>query len=399
MSVDLVARVISSEIPAGPKMVLIILSDSSNGYGDSCYPSVPLIADLCSSSINSVRRHLQWLIEQRLIFRAHARGQATTYRINLQRVEEVWVDFRAKHRAAYERARRLAFDQFTGDESENNQGSDTTFMPQNEAKLSTTPPKFTPLPNLHPSQIGTPPKFEGATANPDEIDVLEISPLPNWDPSQIGTPPKLVSNPSQIGDYNESLTNISSSTIDEKVIHNSKNPRLDEIKGLLVELEKGRGKVLKVSPTGLIKIAHWISANIPNEIIRSAHQIASAQRQKSNDPTPISIGYLDSILTTLLMGLNGSAASSVPTSATTQTSGGKPWYLNNEEIEKKALSMGVNLLSTETWDDFRVRVLTYAKVDPEQYRRDLLNFKESTGAQESGAPGRHNERLSAKGVL
>ena len=153
MSVDLVARVISSEIPAGPKMVLIILADSSNGYGDSCYPSVPLIADLCSTSINTVRSHIKWLIEQRLIFRAHARGQATTYRINLQRVEEVWVDFRAKHRAAYERARRLAFDRFAEDVSEKTQGGDTPFAPQNDAKLSTTPSNSAPPQNLHPSKI------------------------------------------------------------------------------------------------------------------------------------------------------------------------------------------------------------------------------------------------------
>ena len=184
MSVDLVARVISSEIPAGPKMVLIILADSSNGYGDSCYPSVPLIADLCSTSINTVRSHIKWLIEHRLIFRAHARGQATTYRINLQRVEEVWVDFRAKHRAAYERARRLAYDQFTEDAPKENQGSDTPIEPQKEVKLFTTPSEFAPPQNLHPSQNCTPSEFEGVTANPDEIDVLEIAPPQNLHPSK-----------------------------------------------------------------------------------------------------------------------------------------------------------------------------------------------------------------------
>ena len=193
-------------------------------------------------------------------------------------------------------------------------------------------------------------------------------------PLRIGTPPNFVSDPLKFCGNNETLTNISSSSIDEKVIHNSKNPRLDEIKNLLITLEKGRGKTLKISPAGLVKIAYWISSNIQNEIIQSAHQIASAQRQKNNDPTPISIGYIDSILATLLMGLRANSSSGAPISKVGQPFNQAPWYVTDAGIENEANRIGCKPHPGEPFPEFKFRVLAYRQIPYEQYERDRREY-------------------------
>ncbi|TXI32980.1 MAG: helix-turn-helix domain-containing protein, partial [Aquipseudomonas alcaligenes] len=58
MSALLLGKVLATNIPTGPKFVLTVLADHANDFGGSCFPSVPLIADKCSQTEVSVRKHI-----------------------------------------------------------------------------------------------------------------------------------------------------------------------------------------------------------------------------------------------------------------------------------------------------------------------------------------------------
>ena len=83
MSIDYMTLAWRTELQAGPRLVLLALSDSANDSG-SCFPSVQTLANKCGLSIRAVRGHLSAMNESGLLERAERSGRSTEYQICLK---------------------------------------------------------------------------------------------------------------------------------------------------------------------------------------------------------------------------------------------------------------------------------------------------------------------------
>ena len=81
MSVLLMAAVWPTDLPTGPKMVLLALADNANDRGE-CYPSVQTIAQKCSMGERTVQGHLTALEAAGIVTRDMRLGRSTLYTIN-----------------------------------------------------------------------------------------------------------------------------------------------------------------------------------------------------------------------------------------------------------------------------------------------------------------------------
>jgi len=70
-----------SELPMGPKMVLLALCDNANDQG-SCYPSIPMLATKCSMTERSVFNHLKGLEQIGALTRIQRAGRSTVYQLD-----------------------------------------------------------------------------------------------------------------------------------------------------------------------------------------------------------------------------------------------------------------------------------------------------------------------------
>ena len=70
-----------SELPTGPKMVLLALCDNANDQG-TCYPSVEMLERKCSMSRRSVFSHLQDLEHIGAVTRIQRPGRSTYYQLD-----------------------------------------------------------------------------------------------------------------------------------------------------------------------------------------------------------------------------------------------------------------------------------------------------------------------------
>ena len=66
MSVQLMSQVWVSDLPCGPKFVLMCLADNCGEMGE-CYPGIATISKKCSMTERTVQRHLRWLFDKSLI--------------------------------------------------------------------------------------------------------------------------------------------------------------------------------------------------------------------------------------------------------------------------------------------------------------------------------------------
>lgn len=389
MSIELMSKVLATTIPTGPKFVLAVLADHADDYGSNCFPSVALICDKTSLTENPVRNHIQWLEKRRFISRIHARGQATHYLLIVNEIEKVMVDLKAKHQSAYSFASqvRVKISDFPVNPPVDK--SEKPFKTSPKPRVSTLPESEVPL-NQSPLNQGLP-ESEGVTANPYKADLTLNQGLPESEVPLNPSPLNQGATTPCFRGYNHHITIKSSTTNDGKVIHNlesqaSKSENGDDVEKV-VEListwEQGRSKTLKVSANDRAKISCWLQVRVSEDVLRFAYDTAVAQREKRGDPSSVTIGYLDSIIASALKAGQSAGAPSALNNQVSPGLNGTPWYVTDSGIEKMAQSMRVNKLSTESWPEFKNRVLTYAQVDPGQYRQDLSKFRDLT-AQSGG---------------
>ena len=373
MSIELMSRVMATTIPTGPKLVLIVLADHADDYGGSCYPSVPLIADKCTQTDVSIRKHIQWLEKNGLILRAHARGEATHYRLVLSKIDELWVDLKAKHAEAYAKARRtkVADKDFPSAKLSTDGENAGVFTPQDSYPVNNSPRKdITPSTSL------------GVTANPYEAEVSENSYPVNNLPRKDITPSTSYAHPVRSLVYNHHITINKSTSSSEEVIHNPGNQPsnsavgsdLENVVGLVSTWEEGRGKTVKISPSDRTKISYWLQVGVSSNTLKVAYDTAVAQRQKQGDPTAVTIGYLDSIIASLINSSNLSGAASSLTGRGMHASSQAPWYITDAGIENEANRIGCKPHPGEPFPQFKLRVLAYKQVPYEQYERDCKSF-------------------------
>lgn len=81
MSIRLMTIAWESELPTGPKMVLLALCDNSNDQGN-CYPSIATLASKCSMSERSVFNHLKDLEHLGAVTRIERPGRSTMYQLD-----------------------------------------------------------------------------------------------------------------------------------------------------------------------------------------------------------------------------------------------------------------------------------------------------------------------------
>ncbi len=81
MSIALMTLAWKSDLPTGPKMVLLSLCDNANDQGE-CYPSIPMVAQRCSMSVRAVYTHLDRLERLGALSRKNRAGRSTIYTLD-----------------------------------------------------------------------------------------------------------------------------------------------------------------------------------------------------------------------------------------------------------------------------------------------------------------------------
>lgn len=348
MSVKVQSMVWDADIEHNQKYVLIALADQANDFGKECWPSIAYLATKCNLSDRSVQRSLKKLEEDGLISRQARYGRSTYFTIFLSRLVELkrkeWVEV---------------------DEDDHQDG----------AKVIHNPDKRSPRQNDAPTKVH-PDNLSPPTVNPDSVETPD-----NLSPPTIGrnldnlSPP-----PRQFVTHNHPFNHPISSTSTDDVIHNPENQKtntaeqndLDAVVELISTWEQGRGKTVKITASDRTKISYWLQVGVSSGALKAAYDTAVAQRQKQGDPTAVSIGYLDSIIAT-------SAKAGQPTSALASTHGSginaAPWYATDAGVERRANEKSYHKLSTETFIQFKHRVLAYEQVSPEQYNETLRTMR------------------------
>lgn len=349
MSVKVQSMVWDADIEHNQKYVLIALADQANDFGKECWPSIAYLAAKCNLSDRSVQRSLKKLEEDGLISRQARYGRSTYFTIFLSRLVELkrkeWVEV---------------------DEDDCQHG----------AKVIHNPDKSSPRQNDAPTKVH-PGNLSPPTGNPDSVETPDnLSPPTNSRNLDNLSPP-----PRQFVTHNHPFNHpISSTTSENEVIHNPENQPsisvvgndLENVISLISTWEQGRGKTVKISTGDRTKISYWLQVGVSTNALKSAYETAVAQRQKQGDPAPVTIGYLDSIIasagkvgkpTSALAGGNGSGFNAAP------------WYATDAGVERRANEKSYHKLSTETFIQFKHRVLTYEQVSPEQYNETLKTMR------------------------
>jgi hypothetical protein len=90
MSATLIGATLYLPLPAGPKLLLVALSDHANDDGLSCYPGNTLLAKKTTVSVRQVQRNLEALEADEWIRRyryAHGgKGHAVEWQLNVSKI-------------------------------------------------------------------------------------------------------------------------------------------------------------------------------------------------------------------------------------------------------------------------------------------------------------------------
>ncbi len=71
----------ASNLPSGPKMILLALADHANDVGE-CFPSVEMLAGKCSMSERTVFNHLSYLEKIGAYSKQNRRGRSSIYKLD-----------------------------------------------------------------------------------------------------------------------------------------------------------------------------------------------------------------------------------------------------------------------------------------------------------------------------
>jgi len=324
MSVKVQSMVWDADIEHNQKFVLIALADQANDFGKECWPSIMRLADKCNLSERAVQTNLKRLEEAGIISRNMRTGRSTYFTIYLDKLIELQKPSRDGYRIISPKS-----------------GVKVIHNPAESAPRQNDTPQ-----NLHPAESAPHP------ANPDSVET----------PAESAPPPR------RICTHNHPFNHpLSSTTSEDSLSSKTQNSRFEEISQFVKTMEEGRGKTLKITSADTAKINYWIASNISNEVMFAAYKTAVAQRQKQNDPAAVSIGYLDSIIASLMK----SSGNGDSTSALASASANSPlWYITDAGIEHEAARIGYKQHPGETFPAFKFRVLAYKQIPYEQYEKD-----------------------------
>lgn len=193
---------------------------------------------------------------------------------------------------------------------------------------------------------------------------------PNPTDNQTGNPPGYLQDTQQgtrtgvhhtpypskpIQEITASTTNGSSGTEGSSPL----SSRFGQILQLLSRLEAERGKEFGPVSASDLKINAWIDAGVSDDQIRVAHAFSVARRAKDNDPSPVNVGLVDSILAATID--RPQEASKIGVTAL-------PWHQTASGIEAKGRELGVDPPSPDTggFPAFKVRVYEAAGYQEEK---------------------------------
>ena len=138
---------------------------------------------------------------------------------------------------------------------------------------------------------------------------------------------------------------------------------------LIRQWEKARGKMLKVQG-GDPRLTVWAEKGVTEAHLREAYELAVADRDKAQDPSPINTGFLDIFLVKVLNPRGGESALNRPGA----TSTAKPWQASWSGIEAKAEELGIKQVEGEHPQVFKARVFAAAGMTDEERARLRSDF-------------------------
>lgn len=158
----------------------------------------------------------------------------------------------------------------------------------------------------------------------------------------------------------EQTTSTTIPTAPEKPAPSSSSfPTREEIVCLAVKkLEESRGKRCTIHAKHP-KVVQWVNAGITDADLRSAYDMAVAQRQEDGDPTPINAGFLDLFVAKVMNPKDSPSA---------VTGVAKAWHETGSGIKAKAVELGIPPYDPEKYPggqpEFTARVLAAAGIAP-----------------------------------
>ncbi|WP_225031791.1 hypothetical protein [Paraburkholderia sp. XV] len=139
----------------------------------------------------------------------------------------------------------------------------------------------------------------------------------------------------------------------------SKNEKPDtelQLAGLLIELERARGKELTIDRSrDRVHVLRWVADGLTLEQLREAHASAVAARKRDTDDRPTYVGFVATFVDALL------AAENAPPGS---TAGADPaeWHLTPEGVDARAAELSVRpRKAEEDWRYYRVLVVKASK--------------------------------------
>lgn len=145
------------------------------------------------------------------------------------------------------------------------------------------------------------------------------------------------------------------------------DPELDlhvQYSVLIRRWERERGKASKTTSSDP-RLTAWAEKLVTPDQLREAYDLAVADRELTQDPTPINAGFLDTMLAKVLNPPGGESALSrtgAPTAA-------RPWQASWSGIEAKGAELGFTQQEGEQPHQFKARVFAASNMTDEEKSR------------------------------